>query len=82
MPHHAQGFRCVAGDQNTLAVRKQMADKIADGVRLSSPRRALDKHSTMFFQLLCDSYLLRICGLAQEDVSVSLIAAAFWLVCF
>src|SRR5260370_21529182 len=79
MPHHAQGFRCVTRDQNTLAMRKQMPDEVADSVGLACSWRALHEHSTVFFQLPRNSYLLRICRLAQEDVSISLTILALLL---
>jgi len=81
MPYHAQGFRCVTRDQNILQCASKWPTRLRWCGVFQSPR-ALDKHSTMFFQLLRDSYLFRICGLAQKDVSVGLITADFRLVCF
>ena len=49
-----------------------MADQIADGMRLSSARRALNQHAAVFFELFGDPYLFGICGLAQENIGIGL----------
>ncbi len=41
MADHAQGFGRMAGDQDTLSLRQQMANEISDGVSFARSGRAL-----------------------------------------
>src|SRR5947208_6730065 len=68
MSHHAQSLRRVAGDQNALSLRQQMADEISDGVRLAGSRRALNQDASVFFQLLRDANLFGVGGFAEQNV--------------
>src|SRR5262249_4809608 len=67
LAYHAEGFGGVAGDQNAFSLRQEMADQVADGVGLTRAGRALYQGSAMLFQLLGNSDLLRIRGLAQQN---------------
>jgi hypothetical protein len=53
-----------------------MADKIADGVSFSSPRRALYQNASIFLELLGDSNLLGIGGFAQQNFAIGLLGTA------
>jgi len=66
MAHHAKRLCRVARDENALALGKQMADKIADGMRFSSARRALHQNASMLLELLRYSNLFGIGGLLSS----------------
>jgi hypothetical protein len=72
MAHHAQGLGRVAGDQNAFALREQVAHKIANGVSFAGARRALYQNASMFLELLSNSNLLGIRGLAQKHFAIGL----------
>src|SRR5258708_29472448 len=66
----------MAGDQDALALGEQMADKIADGVSFSSARRALHQNPSMLLELLGNTDLLGIGGLAQQHFAIRWSATA------
>src|SRR5215467_8505169 len=45
-----------------------MADEVSDGVGFAGAGRALNQDASMLFQLLRDANLLRVGGLAQQNV--------------
>src|SRR6516225_8829128 len=72
MAHQAQCLRRVAGDQNAFSLRQQVAYKIANGVSFSGAGWALHQNTAMFLELLSNSNLLGIRGLAQEHFLIRL----------
>ena len=62
----------MAGDKHAFSLGQQVTDKIPDRVSFSGARRTLNQHASVLLQLLCDSHLLWICGLAQKDFGVRL----------
>src|SRR6267154_3295709 len=70
MAHHPQRLCGVTRDQNALALGQQMADQIANGMSFSSTWRSLHQNTTVLFELLCDSDLLRISRFAQQHFAV------------
>ncbi len=72
MAHHAQCLCRVAGDQNALALREQVAHKIADGVSFAGAGRALYQNTSVFLELLSNSNLLGIRRLAQKHFAIRL----------
>jgi hypothetical protein len=75
--HDTQGLGGLRGDQDRLALRQQMADQVADGMRLAGPGRPLDEHRAAMFQPADDLHLLVVGFLGEQDVVVVEVLAGF-----
>src|SRR5581483_3492320 len=71
LAQHPQGLGGVRRDEYALPLRQQVPDQIRDRVRLPGAGRSLDEHAAMPIQTLRDTYLLRIRGLAEENIGLA-----------
>src|SRR5258705_13340970 len=60
----------MARDQNAFSLRQQVANQVADGMRLSCPWRTLHQNASVFLKLLGNANLLGIRRLAQQDFPI------------
>jgi hypothetical protein len=65
---YSQRLGGMASNQNLLALSEQMTNKVCYGVTLTSSGRALDQDGVVAVQLLSDTDLFSIRGLAQQNI--------------
>ena len=70
MAHHAQCLGGVAGDEDAFPLGQQVPNQISDGVRLSRARRTLNQNPAVFLELLGNTNLFRVGGLAEKNSGV------------